>query len=171
VKLTNHHRQDFVAAAMQDVPKIDFYSQFKELVTKDMIDVAPKKLSAVLAEESLRHHVISPYCTEGGYNDPLGTVAVFANYKMSDHAKVKRAALTKLARAQKDERETFEAQLRGAIAGCNTLKVALVRLPEFAKYLPKEAEKTVYLPAISNLVANLTKAGWPAAKTSGLVTA
>lgn len=48
-------------------------------------------------------------------------------------------------------------------AACKTLKQARERLPEFEKYPPKDVEKSpTMLPALANLVADLTKVGWPA---------
>ena len=33
--------------------------------------------------------------------------------------------------------------------------------PEFEKYLPSEAQPTKNLPALANVVADLSKLGWP----------
>ena len=65
------------------------------------------------------------------------------------------------AERQRQHRESLKEKISGVIAGCTTVKTAKARLPEFAKYLPEEVEKTQNLPAIANLVADLTKLGWP----------
>jgi hypothetical protein len=46
--------------------------------------------------------------------------------------------------------------------GASTRKALVAALPEFEKYLPAEVEAPVRsLPAIANVVAEFTKAGWP----------
>lgn len=54
-------------------------------------------------------------------------------------------------------------QLTAVIAACTTLKQAKEALPEFIKYLPEEPGNPVdrTLPVVGNLVADLSKAGWP----------
>jgi hypothetical protein len=43
----------------------------------------------------------------------------------------------------------------------------MTRLPEFEKYFPAEdAPISKNLPALANMVADLTKLGWPKGKTS-----
>lgn len=53
--------------------------------------------------------------------------------------------------------------LKNTIESCSTLKQLQERLPEFAKYFPKEGEATPNLPAVANLVADLVKLGWKGA--------
>jgi hypothetical protein len=54
-------------------------------------------------------------------------------------------------------------QLTAVIASCTTLKQAKEALPEFVKYLPEEPGSAIdrTLPVVGNLVADLSKAGWP----------
>lgn len=54
-------------------------------------------------------------------------------------------------------------QLTAVITACSTLKQATEALPEFIKYLPEEAAKTIdrTLPVVGNLFTDLSKAGWP----------
>lgn len=65
--------------------------------------------------------------------------------------------------AQTASRNALESKLNAIIGGCTTLKQAMERLPEFVKYLPQERGGKVIstLPAIANVVADLTAAGWP----------
>lgn len=51
--------------------------------------------------------------------------------------------------------------LKGAIEACNTYKQLMTRLPEFEKYYPKPDAKGTNLPALANVVADLSKLGWP----------
>lgn len=56
--------------------------------------------------------------------------------------------------------------LKGAIESCNTYKQLMTRLPEFEKYYPKPDAKSSNLPALANVVADLSKLGWPKGTTS-----
>ena len=57
-------------------------------------------------------------------------------------------------------REVYN-KLKGIIDGCSTLKQLKTLLPEFEKYMPSETAPTKNLPAVVNVVADLTKLGWP----------
>ena len=56
--------------------------------------------------------------------------------------------------------------LKGAIEACSTYKQLMTRLPEFEKYYPKPDAKSSNLPALANVVADLSKLGWPKGTTS-----
>ena len=59
--------------------------------------------------------------------------------------------------------DNLRKQLTAVIASCTTLKQAKKALPEFVKYLPEEPGSAIdrTLPVVGNLVADLSKAGWP----------
>jgi hypothetical protein len=61
----------------------------------------------------------------------------------------------------KDQRRDVYNKLKGIIEGCTTLKQLKTLLPEFEKYMPTEEAPTKNLPAVANVVADLTKLGWP----------
>ncbi len=73
--------------------------------------------------------------------------------------------LTALAKPYEDEDEAISAarcKLQGAIEGCTTRKALMTRLPEFEKYYPaEEAPMSKNLPALANVIADLSKLGWP----------
>jgi hypothetical protein len=62
---------------------------------------------------------------------------------------------------QEQDRLGAERKLFAAFEGINTLKQALTTFPEFKKYYPTEAEPTKNLPALANVMADLSKLGWP----------
>ncbi len=51
--------------------------------------------------------------------------------------------------------------LTNAIMACTTLKALETTFPEFKKYFPTETQPTKNLPALANVVADLSKLGWP----------
>jgi hypothetical protein len=62
---------------------------------------------------------------------------------------------------EEDERSAMKHKLTHAFEGIRTLKAALKTFPEFKKYMPTEAEPTKNLPALANVMADLSKLGWP----------
>jgi hypothetical protein len=62
---------------------------------------------------------------------------------------------------QEEERDAMHRKLTAAFEGISTLKQALTMFPEFKKYMPTEAEPTKNLPALANVMADLSKLGWP----------
>jgi hypothetical protein len=54
-----------------------------------------------------------------------------------------------------------ECHLKGVIESCSSLKQLNERLPEFKKYFPTEEKPVANLPALANVVAELSKLGWP----------
>ena len=65
----------------------------------------------------------------------------------------------------KDQRREVYNKLKSIIDGCTTLKQLKTLLPEFEKYMPTEEAPTKNLPAVANVVADLTKLGWPKERT------
>jgi hypothetical protein len=57
-------------------------------------------------------------------------------------------------------------KLCAIVEGCSTLKQLQTLLPEFVDYMPTEAAPTKNLPAVANMVSDLSKLGWPKGKTS-----
>jgi len=51
--------------------------------------------------------------------------------------------------------------LNSAIMSCGTLAALKKTFPEFEKYYPTEEQPTKNLPALANVVADLSKLGWP----------
>ena len=75
------------------------------------------------------------------------------------------AAVVKPYVEAKDQRREVYNKLKSIIDGCSTLKQLKTLLPEFEKYVPTEEAPTKNLPAVANVVADLTKLGWPKDKS------
>lgn len=192
MKLTKFHKEVFVTSVMNDVPKIEYQDQLQKIIEQDMLDSSPKEVVAALKCKVLRPLLFkagntwSPgwniYAPSGKsvsrHEAGLSSIAVYSGFVPSENAQAKLSAVCSEAAMQSVGLQELQAKVQGAIDGCTTLKLAQERLPEFAKYLPAEAEKSNYLPAIANLAADLCKAGWPKGKsdqssvtTGSLVTA
>ena len=68
-----------------------------------------------------------------------------------------------LAPYAEDDRKRAEVgrNLKAAIMACSSVKQLNERLPEFKKYYPTVDKPVTTLPALANVVADLTKLGWP----------
>ena len=165
MKLTKHDRAAFVASVMNDVPTIDYREEAVALVMKRAVDALPPKVKAKWSDATLRgflrceqyRSVSSRWSSRWSIRTPDTEYTLTAE----DVAKLKELGDASSAQDARDAQ--LRADLTSAIAGCSTLKQAIERLPEFAKYLPPDRDATgvTSLPAISNVVAALVKAGWP----------
>jgi hypothetical protein len=168
MRLTRYHKEAFVNAVMQDVPKIDYRAQVEKLVRDVELKQAEKispQLAFMLKDNTLRGFIDRRnYVTfDGGYACGISNFPMFAQFQKTKELETAAGKIVEKAQKQYEEREAMTANLTAAIGACATLKVAKERLPEFAKYLPEEEEKSGGLPAITNLVADLSKMGWKGA--------
>jgi hypothetical protein len=166
MRLTKSDKDAFVLAVVQDIPKIDYQEQVRALVYEDSIAQLPAKVQPIARDKALSH-----YLETGSYwRTSFGSIRVFeargTSFTLSKEVQAKVEKLCELHNEQEKRLDEARAKLRGAIEPCTTLKIALERLPEFEQYLPKQQEKTVYLPSIANLCADLSKLGWPKDKAA-----
>jgi hypothetical protein len=163
MKLSKSDRGAFVRAVMDDVPQIDYDKQVTDLVHTIMREQMPPKLRAVYDDKELR-----PFLYHGNYHNEVrvaGVTRVNCCYpvKLSDENKTHLIELATAYKQQEDQRDELRQKLEATILTCTTLKQAKERLPEFERYLPADRDgiATANLPAVANLVGDLTKAGWP----------
>ena len=161
MRLTKSDKDAFVLAVVQDIPKIDYQEQARAMIYEDSIAQLPAKVQAIARDKTLSH-----YLEMGNHwHNPFGSVRVFEPrgtcYNSTKEVQAKVIELSKLHNEQEARLDEARAKLRGAIEPCTTLKIALERLPEFEQYLPKQQEKTIHLPSIANLCADLATLGWP----------
>lgn len=165
MKLTNYIRDAFVKAAMADVPKIDYNEQAEKIARQQLSDMLKAAFPGVKLDLKNSSWFLSgPIAMPGDLTNIHG---IRPNYEclQTTPAWAKLQELNKLHIEQRVKRDALSSQLRGAAYACNTTKQLRELLPEFDKYLPAEEEKTCRtLPAVANIVAEFTKAGWPAKK-------
>lgn len=162
MKLNNSDRDAFVHAVMKDVPEVDYQEQVNKLVIAAAVAKLPPKVRAIWNDGELRGFVKTDKCYRiPGYR--LCNVMVpDTNFETPELATQVEVIACK-AQEQKNLRQELRQKVNGLIYGCTTLKQATERLPEFVKYLPQDRDGTgvINLPAVSNVVADLAKAGWP----------
>jgi hypothetical protein len=164
MKLTKYDRQAFVKAVMADIPQIDYREQARKLIYEDSIEQLPKNLQEPARDpksKDLIHN--STYYIPEFANSFFVFGHRYSSFKPSTKIAKKLEELEALHAEQQAKLNAVEGKLTASIEACTTLKTAKERLPEFEKYLPidRTPEKGAYLPAVANLVADLSTLGWP----------
>lgn len=157
MRLTKYDKLAIVRAIMADVPKPDKEKRRIDLqaaIAKAMSPAVRKVFNEVPG--ALRTKYVGSLVNDYGSRDMVvGDV----------HDKII-ADLSKPYEEEDKARREAEYKLKTAVDACGTLKQLETRLPEFKKYFPTAekptAEKpTANLPALANVVADLSKLGWP----------
>ena len=155
MKLTNYLRDAFITAALQDVPSVDYIEQIRNLLNEFRLSIL-KPLKLDKAEAARLNETYLYFCHQS------------FQLKGCTYVEAKQIevnpTLKELAAKFKDQnlaRDVLKEKLRGIAYGCTSDKQLIGLLPEFAKYLPPPEVKTNNLPAISNVVGDFIRAGWP----------
>jgi hypothetical protein len=155
MKLTKYDKMAIVKAIMADVPKPDKAKRRAEIqaaLVKAM-NPAVRKVFKEFPGALLTSHV-GDLTYDGSWDSRTFVVGDVTN-----------KVLETILQPYKDEDDAVYAahnKLRNAIDSCNTRKALMDRLPEFEKYFPAEsATPSKNLPALANVVADLSKLGWP----------
>ena len=153
MKFNKLTKQAIVRAIIQDIPPID-----KEARAKAIHEAIAKAMSPEV-RKLFKTHPAALRTASVAYTNPhrhWGNDVV-----VGDLTNDQIRAITKPYETQEEERGQAERKLAYAFEGINTLKQALTTFPEFKKYYPTEAEPTKNLPALANVMADLSKLGWP----------
>lgn len=174
MRLTKYQREAFVRAVLNDVPKIDYESAVRKLVSDDNLAHLPEKVKAIASDPNLRQYVRTSWHHES-ISTPMrltvGAVIIEGHerdWKPSPAAKQEIKAVMEKWAEQAWKLKELEGKVSRAIWSVTTIKQAKASLPEFAKYLPEEPEKgkspNLPAPIIANLLADLSSVGWPKGK-------
>lgn len=169
--LNKADREDFVSSVMADVPRIDYVNMIESEARKDLEAQLPDTIKKIMKSDladylDMRYRSVTEYRDlDGSGSISIRTVAG-NNIKFTDAFVARRRELIKLHNEQYQNRLHLKVNLVGVANSCRTDKQLAERLPEFSKYIPKKGGSVTKanLPALANLVADFTKAGWPADK-------
>ena len=161
MKIDKYVRLSIVRAIMNDVPKPDKVKRRADLQAAIVKAMSP---------DVRKVFKTTPDALKTSYFGDL----VYDSLNWNTHdvvvGDVTQEKLDELAKPYKDEDDAIHqarCKLEGAIEGCTTRKALMTRLPEFEAYFPsEEAPMSKTLPALANMVADLSKLGWPKGKTS-----
>ena len=153
MKIDKYTKQSIVRAIMADVPKPDKKKRLADLQVAIDKAMSPevRKVYKTKPEALRTRHF-------GSLVSDFGVAALIVGDVNEETLK----AMTKPYETEDHARREAEYKLESVIATCNTLKQLNDRLPEFKKYFPTEAAPLPKsLPALANVVADLSKLGWP----------
>jgi len=178
MNLTKLHKQAIVAAVMADVPRVrkDPSGDAQKIMDADITKFAPAAIAEVWRTKALAPWLdldsdpIAAFVDDlkgsPRYQGPLQHVQVQYPRLHIVSASGKRqfdALFTEML----DEAQAVEAAraaLTGAVFGIRTVKAFADQFPELVKYAPEEPTMGTNLPAIANVMADLSKLGWPKSK-------
>lgn len=158
MKLTKYQKEGIVRAIMNDVPKPDKskrHAAVQAAVVKAMSPECRKVYNKTPSALITQH---TGYATYDECNYSTQSIVV------GDVPKEKVRAILKPYEDEDEAHSKARRQLKAAVDGCSTLKQLETTLPEFKKYFPTEEAPTKNLPALANVVADLSKLGWPKGK-------
>jgi hypothetical protein len=165
MRLTNYMRDAFIAAVMNDVPEVDYGREFERVVRLVNQEQFEREFPGLLYSVALN----SPWFRRSHYHPGIGgfpsAALIGPTEAISSHPRVRECIrdIKEKAEAQRTKRGALKASLRGVAYGATTRAALAKALPEFEKYLPREAARpTSDLPALAGVVAAFTQAGWPA---------
>ena len=158
MKLTKYDRLAIVKAIMADVPKPDKNKRLQEIqaaIVKAMSPMVRKVFKETPG--ALRTYHVGDLTYNGNWDSRIVVVGDVTDGMMD--------AILKPYKDADDDLYAAHCKLRNAIDSCTTRKALMDRLPEFEKYFPVEsAPLSKSLPALANVVADLSKLGWPKGK-------
>jgi hypothetical protein len=157
MKLTKYEKEAIVRSIMQDVPPIN-----KEKRRTDL----QASLVKAMSPEARKLYNRTPSALRT-YN--FGEIIYTGSYVSRELivGDVNKEAISELAKPYEAEDKAYcdtQRKLHSIVGGCNTLAQLKKLLPEFVSYFPSETEPTKNLPAVVNMVADLSKLGWPKGK-------
>ena len=186
MKLTKAHKAAFVQAVLADVPTKDYPAQAEDLARKlylakckdlglDKVDNNRLDYAGIFIQVWRDDSGDTVFPTRPKYSEGYYRTSAFAQIAgrgLFDHeiAEITNCpemmAIREGYAVEHNMLNNLRKQLTAVITACTTLKQAKEALPEFIKYLPEEPDKTIdrTLPVVGNLVADLSKAGWPKKK-------
>lgn len=155
MKVTKLQKEAIVRAIMQDVPKPDKSKRHAKVQAALVKAMSPecRKLFAKRPDVLREHHTGDITYDGSGWDKRHVT--------LGDAPKGTIDEILKPFRAEDDAYNEAKQNLKNAIMACTTLKALQTTFPEFIKYFPTETQPTKNLPALANVVADLSKLGWP----------
>ena len=159
MRLDKYTKQSIVRAIMQDVPPIDKAARRLAVQAAIVKAMSPEVRKVFKSNPgALRTTYVGDVVEIDDYSSRSITVGDVTDKQLEE--------ILKPYKAEDSAVYDTKRKLQGIVEGCSTLKQLQTLLPEFKQYMPTEAAPTKNLPAVANMVADLSKLGWPKGKTS-----
>jgi hypothetical protein len=159
MRLTNYHRDAFVASVLADTAAVNvkpLEDEFKKVAIEATLALAPPEVRKLWANNATRGWVATVYFSCHGVH-----AYVPGNHcpRLPADADERLAQIGAKIVVRRTLREDLTTKLRGVLATCGTRKALVAALPEFEKYLPEEERKVSNLPVLTNVMSDFVKAG------------
>lgn len=176
MRLTNVQKRAFVRAVMQDTPRYNGFEDMEKALNKILLNDYPEDLKNVYRKYpefiqriyvnfpgymNSNSKILKPYKEDIRPGQVTLLKELLREKIITEEAFKQLKEITDKHDAAYNQFEELETKLRTLVNGCSTLKQLKETLPEFEKYMPVEAAKSKNLPAVTNLVTDFVKAGWP----------
>jgi len=165
-RLTNYERDAYIRNVMNDVPKAQDWSEtIKKAIEPVFLELLDPKVRAVYKDKNLRSNLNRwfYYPPNGG-----GSICLFgSDFSREQLAKLDEVAgpLQLQAKEERKKRAALEEKVRALAYSCTTYAKLREAMPEFAKYVPDDAQAVCKtLPATANILQDFVAAGWPVKK-------
>jgi hypothetical protein len=159
MRLDKYAKRAIASSIVADIPKPDYAKRKAAIQDAIVKEMSPE----VRRIYKTKPHALADADTNldlGGWNYQSRLVVI------GDVDSETFAQITKPYRDEDESRKSITIRIESIVNACSTLSQLHKALPEFAKYFPSETQPTKNLPAVANLVADLTKLGWPAKKAA-----
>lgn len=176
MKLNQTHKQAIVRAVIADIPRAkmtELEAFVSKCIDQDIEMSCPKTIAEAWKDKDCRRYLAVTSTNVGylrtvkrGYLDGFPTVSHLAYYSFSEwFYQTIRPKVEELI-GEAEAVQEAEEKLKAALVGIKTRKQFVETFPELAKYAPEEATVGTLLPALTNVVADLSKLGWPKEATA-----
>jgi hypothetical protein len=149
MKLTNALKDSIIAAVMGDTPHEYSSDQRDKDALAVCVSKMPDKIRKLWEDKTTRGWVKVEYCPGFNYLPTGG--------KTHDELR----AILLRHQASEKIRKDLRAHVKNVVYQFSTNSQMRAAIPELDAYIPKPPEKTKQLPALNDLMAELSKAGFP----------
>ena len=175
MKLTKTHREQIVAAVMRDTPmrhKLSIGERIQAVVDKFVTERGPRGIRHLWKDKELGQYLKRTSLRVGYlrvepnrfYDSRLPYVTALSGVDPDREALVEIQQIADEYLEEMSQREDAESKLYSALAGIRTRKQFIEQFPELEKYASEELTLDRTVPAICNVMATLSKLGFPADK-------
>lgn len=175
MKLTKTHREQIVAAVMRNTPmrhKLSIGERIQAVLDKFITERGPRGIRHLWEDKEIGRylnrtsHNAGYLRTESSrfYDSRLPQVSTLYGLDLDSEAKAEIQQIADEYLEEMRQREDAESKLHSALAGIRTRKQFIEQFPELEKYAPEEIAADRTVPAVANVMATLSKLGFPADK-------
>ena len=154
MKLSKLTKEAIVRAIWNEVPEIDYKGR-KEAIQAALVKLFTPEVKAVYKKRpgALKASYCNHLAYSMGYQERHIVVADLTDEQVA-------AVLAPYA-SEDTARIEARNKLQQLVMGCSTRNQLVKLLPECENYLPAAASTDRSLPVVANVIADMTKLGWP----------